>query len=576
VLRSADFNDGTFSGFYTDAGNFTVSGGALSVAADAVGKDSLSVFYVDSYVSTYFEIAATISVAKPVGGWKANSYVIFDYQSKYDFKFAGIDVSTNKFVLGHRTTAGWIVDSQSPLQVKPDTAYDMLIQINGTSVTVNIGGKSFTYMFGPRVIDGISYGLNHGMVGVGSDSAKGTFDNLAVQVLGPQITLDSTENYSGTSAGLFTPAAGTWTLATDAAAPTNARYTATVSGAAPAISTYTLPKPISSSSYLELQASVRSIGLGGIVFDYYSPTDFKFVVLDVPGKRVLVGHSDPTRGWTVDTAIAWSTLTAGTDYALVLTLKGASVAVSVNGSYVTTWGYNSAVADGKAGTIGRSGTTTFDWFRLKTNDPAYAAPAAKLVVSASAPAVPIGLATTPVDADRLAAAAAAARSYWTAQLAGDTGRLARLDAATFTVADLEPGTLGLTQGENVFIDTDAAGYGWIGAGSAYGVDLLAVVIHELGHVLGFQHSDAATRPEMADTVLPTVAPAAVVVPPAPPVVVAAPPEPPPSEIIVLPLLTKPTAPAAVPAKKATTAKKAKKKPKRKPVRKASRARSRRR
>ena len=128
-------------------------------------------------------------------------------------------------------------------------------------------------------------------------------------MLGPQITLDSTENYSGTSAGLFTPAAGTWTpLATDTAAPTNARYTAAVTGTTPALSLYTLPKPISSSSYLELQASVRSTGLGGIVFDYYSPTDFKFVVLDVPGKRVLVGHSDPTRGWMVDSATAWTAL----------------------------------------------------------------------------------------------------------------------------------------------------------------------------------------------------------------------------------------------------------------------------
>jgi hypothetical protein len=204
--------------------------------------------------------------------------------------------------------------------------------------------------------------------------------------------------------------------------------------------------------------------------------------------------------------------------------------------------------------------------------------------------VPAGLVTIPLDADTLARAAAAARSYWTAQLAGDSGRLARLDAATFTVADLDPGTLGLTHGQNVFIDADAAGYGWIGAGSSYGVDLLAVVIHELGHVLGFQHSDVATRPEMADTVMPTVAPAppavpVVVTPPAPPVVVSAPPAPaapasapppPASEIIVLPLLTRPAVPAAAPVKKVTTAKKAKKKPKRKRVRKASRARSQRR
>ena len=65
-------------------------------------------------------------VEKAVGGWKANAYIIFDYFSPTDFKFAGIDNSTNKFVIGHRTASGWVVDKQSPLQTKPDTWYDVL------------------------------------------------------------------------------------------------------------------------------------------------------------------------------------------------------------------------------------------------------------------------------------------------------------------------------------------------------------------------------------------------------------------------------------------------------------------
>ena len=49
-------------------------------------------------------------VAKPTAGWKANAYVIFDYYGPYDFKFAGINVSTDKFEMGHRDATGWIVD----------------------------------------------------------------------------------------------------------------------------------------------------------------------------------------------------------------------------------------------------------------------------------------------------------------------------------------------------------------------------------------------------------------------------------------------------------------------------------
>ena len=69
------------------------------------------------------------SIQKPTGGWKANAYVIFDYFSPTDFKFAGIDVATNKVVVGHRTPQGWIIDATGVVtgSVKSDTWYDMLV-----------------------------------------------------------------------------------------------------------------------------------------------------------------------------------------------------------------------------------------------------------------------------------------------------------------------------------------------------------------------------------------------------------------------------------------------------------------
>ena len=44
--------------------------------------------------------------------------------------------------------------------------------------------------------------------------------------------------------------------------------------------------------------------------------------------------------------------------------------------------------------------------------------------------------------------------------------------------------LGLATEDTVWIDNDAAGYGWRGS---RGVDLSSVVTHEFGHVLGFDH-----------------------------------------------------------------------------------------
>lgn len=47
---------------------------------------------------------------------------------------------------------------------------------------------------------------------------------------------------------------------------------------------------------------VRTDGIGGVVFDRYDVDDYKFVALDVPNQRVIIGHRAPTApavaGWS--------------------------------------------------------------------------------------------------------------------------------------------------------------------------------------------------------------------------------------------------------------------------------------
>src|SRR6185295_12174816 len=103
VLRSASFDGpqaqqttaggfSTASGFAPDSGKWTVQNGALQVSADSPSGDAVSVFEIGDALPGYFEVQASVVAVKPVGGWAANSYLIFDYQGKSDFKFAGIDV----------------------------------------------------------------------------------------------------------------------------------------------------------------------------------------------------------------------------------------------------------------------------------------------------------------------------------------------------------------------------------------------------------------------------------------------------------------------------------------------------
>jgi hypothetical protein len=122
------------------------------VTAESLGGDAAAVFHVDEALPGYFEIQASVLAVKPTAGWKANSYVIFDYQSAMDFKFAGIDVSTNKLVMGHRDASGWHVDEQAVVRggVKADKFYNVLLAVNGTNVTLLVDNQLyFTHTFAP-------------------------------------------------------------------------------------------------------------------------------------------------------------------------------------------------------------------------------------------------------------------------------------------------------------------------------------------------------------------------------------------------------------------------------------------
>ena len=95
--------------------------------------------------------------------------------------------------------------------------------------------------------------------------------------------------------------------------------------------------------------------------------------------------------------------------------------------------------------------------------------------------------------------------------------LSRLDGVNFMIADLAGDALALAVDDTVIIDVDAAGHGWYIDETPYGdteftpqnsdevltaneqsdpygdMDLLTVVMHELGHVFGYQDMDPATN-----------------------------------------------------------------------------------
>jgi len=366
VIRAADFNNDTNNdAFAADTGTWTVEGGRLQIAPDYLGGDAVSVFYVDSALPNYFEMTATINAGKPTAGLKSNTYLIFDYQGPTDFKFAGINISTDKLVMGHRTAEGWIVDEQTPARLKPNQDYNVLLALNGTVATLVVNNSEvFSHVYATRTdIYGVTYGLNAGMVGIGSENSIGAIDNVAVQVLPPELTLDASEDFEDGVAdrltGLMT---GNWGIL-------NSRYSGVPESGA-VFATSALDVKVGAAYLLRLDATFSTQGTAGLVFDQYSSDDFKFAVLSVTTNEVMIGHYTERGGWQVDAAVS-RTLEAGRDYNLEITLKGTTASVVLDGQAVLGHAFNAPLVDGASGVLAGTDGASFDNVNVQTNDPAY-------------------------------------------------------------------------------------------------------------------------------------------------------------------------------------------------------------
>jgi len=184
-----------------------------------------------------------------------------------------------------------------------------------------------------------------------------------------------------------------------------------------------------------------------------------------------------------------------------------SVGVTFNGQNVLSRAYSAPVTDGGFGLFSRSATTWFDKVTFKSNDPAllnrsYALTADAGPQETAAP-------HNELTEGQVAAVANEAMREWSAVNGSAQAEL--LNSVKFELVDDLPGdALAWSIGDGaILIDMSAAGHGWfvdptphesseyrlmegtLSANynsAAYGrMDLFTTVMHEIGHVLGYEH-----------------------------------------------------------------------------------------
>ncbi|WP_407493414.1 hypothetical protein [Pseudooceanicola sp. MF1-13] len=481
--------NGNAQGFAATAGTWQVQSGSFDADPVILGEEAVSLFHLGEQQPEYMELLATVNMEKDKQGWGSNGFVIFDYQDENTFKFAGVDAATDKIQIGERTIDGWNVLTQSNMQMRDGTNYNLTVALNGTLATIYVNGQNATsHNFGDP--------LNDGYIGLATNGARASFDNWQVQKLPPVITFENTYGFDA-DMGDLSAQSGLWSVS-------GGRLDAAVSDGFALAAT---PIDVALYSMVEVESVFETDDTAGVVFDYYSDTNFKFAALDSALGQVVIGHVTD-RGVNIDVS-ADVDLSGSGDHTLVVRMLGSGVSVSLDGTSVVGHAYGAILNDGGVGVMALDGAASFETVTVRGDDPAYGGePEAEALVADS---ISEGIAAQDaLDAEQLAEMAAVALQMWADELGVAVEDLG-ISVEDFVIADFDGATLAQEDNGTIYVDADAAGHGWFidetpgddvefedGTGPD-GIDLLSALIHEIGHALGEDHTGAADGTVMDPT-----------------------------------------------------------------------------
>jgi len=169
-----DFEDGLADFLREEQGTWQVESGRYAVTPMPDG-DGVSTLRIEEPLPADLEFWATINANAAASGRLSNAFVILDYQSPTDFKFAGACVGSDDWVVGRRTTSGWQFDAvvSAPIQAVADYRLQVIVE-GDDQVTLMVDGvERVTHQFADPVTDGA--------VGLGTWDALSRFDDVLVQ-----------------------------------------------------------------------------------------------------------------------------------------------------------------------------------------------------------------------------------------------------------------------------------------------------------------------------------------------------------------------------------------------------------
>jgi hypothetical protein len=387
-----DFNDGVADHLQVIAGQATIAGGRYHVTP-AIGGDGISTLVLCDAVPASVAAEFTFNADPGSANRSSNAFFIFDYQGPTDFKFAGAYVGIDEWLIGHRNVFGWATDKHVSFPLNANTDYTARVEVGaGGLVTLLVGGvPQVSHQF-------VGGSLADGAIGIGTKNAITRFDDLSFAALdepgGPEPgTLPLAEDFDDGVADDFIVRSG-------AAMVSACQYHVSPPVGSDGISTVVLAEPLPAAFEAEVafnanDATAEQASNAFFIFDYQSPTNFKFAGAYVGIDEWLIGHRDAT-GWVTDTHVSFS-IDPNTDYTMLLEIgPNGLVKLHSDGELRVSLQYSENLLDGATGIGTKNAITRFDDYALRE---AGGMAAVALVSMVDSPATVTPRYATPGDGD---------------------------------------------------------------------------------------------------------------------------------------------------------------------------------
>ena len=352
-----------------------VSAGATQVLQlDASGSQGIGVAKItlDRALPSDYQISADVTSIKGLNRWH-DGFLIFDYQSPTDFKYAGMFTGQNQWVIGQYqgnfnnrlAQIDWDVTGR---KIDPNTLYNLRVHISGDNVNMLVGGQEVL-----SASFAAAGGINGGDLGVAGINGVTQFDNFKMAEMiqtGNPVSVPYVEDFNNGRADDFyfnDPPAFDPSINMGQNVLKGVKLNFSGLGLAYVVPEPPLPAQFDVSSSFQTRYGSQRWLNGFIIFDYKNPNDFKYAGMFTGQNEWIIGHyqrSFSNRLAEIDWDDTGRNIEIDTYYNVKVSIDGGEATLSVDGEEIVSADFGTPLNNGPVGVAFKNGETWFNDFAI--------------------------------------------------------------------------------------------------------------------------------------------------------------------------------------------------------------------